>query len=65
VVVVEGAAMMMLDPRTAPTCGEMMLYIWPLVVQLRVTSCPAAAVAGFAVKLEIVGEAPLGTLAGV
>jgi hypothetical protein len=33
--------------------------------QLNVTSCPAEAVDGFAVKLLIIGDGPVGTLLGV
>ena len=35
------------------------------VVQLSVTGCPALMLVGFAVKLEMVGDGPLGTFAGV
>jgi len=33
--------------------------------QLKVTGCPAEAVDGFAVKLLIIGDGPVGTLLGV
>jgi hypothetical protein len=34
-------------------------------LQLRVTGCPELMLVGFAVKLEIVGAEPVGTLPGV
>jgi len=39
-----------------------MLFV---ALQLSVTGCPALTVIGFAVKLDIVGDGPLGTFAGV
>ena len=55
----------MLVPRTGPACGSMMLYSLLDVLQLKVTGCPAETLVGFAVKLLIVGFAPVGTFAGV
>jgi hypothetical protein len=42
----------------------MMLYVLLLTLQLKVTGCPAETVDGLAVKLVMVGEGPVGTLAG-
>ena len=50
-----------LFPRTAPTLGDITKYEAPEVVQLRVTGEPAELVEGDAVKLEIEGDAPVGT----
>jgi hypothetical protein len=43
----------------------MMLYVLLVVLQLRVTGEPAVTLVGFAVKLLMVGEGPVGTFAGV
>jgi len=51
-------------PRTAPTCGVMMLYSEWLTAHVSVTTW-AAADAGFAPKLAMAGGAPTGALDGV
>ena len=55
----------MLPPRTGPTCGVIMLYSEFVVDQLKVTGCPEEIEVGFAVKLPIVGDGPVGTFYGV
>ena len=50
-----------LFPRTAPTLGDITKYEAPEAVQLSVTGEPAELVEGEAVKLEIEGDAPVGT----
>ena len=52
-------------PRTGPTCGSIVLYVLLLTLQLSVTGDPAVTLIGLAVKLLMVGEGPVGTLAGV
>jgi hypothetical protein len=64
-VVVADGMTTMLVPRTGPACGSMMLYVVFETLQLKVTGCPAITVVGFAEKLLMVGEAPVGTFAGV
>ena len=55
----------MLVPRTAPTSGETTKYDAPVTLQLRVTGVAAETACELAVKLEIAGAAPAGTLAEV
>jgi hypothetical protein len=64
-VVVAVGLITMLVPRTGPAVGSMMLYSPFETLQLNVTGCPAEMLVGFAVKLLIVGEGPVGTFAGV
>ena len=52
-------------PRMTPTCGETMLYCALVTLQFNVTGEPDTIDVGLAVKLEIVGFGPLGTLAEV
>jgi hypothetical protein len=52
-------------PRIAPTWGETTKYDAPVTFQLSVTGCPDETVEGFAVKLVMVGDGPVGTLLGV
>ena len=52
----------MLVPRTAPTAGEMIRYDAPFTLQVRVVFAPAEMEGEEAVKLEIAGALPCGTL---
>jgi len=64
-VVVADGLTTILVPRTGPACGSIMLYIEFDTLQLKVTGCPAETVVGFAEKVLMDGEGPVGTFAGV
>jgi hypothetical protein len=51
-----------LVPRTAPTPGDTISYDALLVVQARVTLPPEETLVGVAVKVLIVGAAPVGAV---
>lgn len=53
-----------LAPRVAPISGETIRYDAPLTAQFSVTGVPADTDSELAVKLVMLGGAPVGTFAG-
>jgi hypothetical protein len=64
-VVVAVGVTIVLDPRTAPTCGDTITYPAPVACHDSVTCVPDATEFELAVNDVMFGEAPVGTFACV